>query len=231
MIERILENIQNFQIGRSNWRFSRVERLEVQLDETVVGKFIPLPNWLAAKQALINMKNEDDDECFKWYIGRSQNPVENHPERITPLLRRQCEEFDWSGISFPISWRNIDRFERNNNISVNVLGIVNDQIVTLRKAKKKEKHVILFKLKSGENEHFALVKSLSRLWFGKDSKNRSPREVCDGCLNSFPSKVKFEEHEFFLHQRWSERRSSKAKFHNKVSKSTKINNRSFCHLR
>ena len=197
MIERILENMQNFQLGRSNWRFSRVERLEIQLDETVVGRFIPLPSWLAAKQALINMKNEDDDECFKWCIGRSQNPVKNHPERITPLLRTQCEEFDWSNSSFPISWRDIDRFERNNNISVNVLGEVKNEIVTLRKAKKKEKHVILFKLKSGENEHFALVKSLRRLWFGKDSKNRSSGEVCDGCLNSFPSKEKFEDHQEF----------------------------------
>ena len=27
------------------------------------------------------------------------------------------------GISFPISWRGIDRFERQNDISVNVLGL------------------------------------------------------------------------------------------------------------
>ena len=99
---RILENMRNFQRGRSNWRFMRVERVEIQTDEMRVGKYIPLPDLLAGKQAIINMKNKNDDECFKWCIGRSQHPVKKNAERITSLLRKQCEEFDWSGISFPL---------------------------------------------------------------------------------------------------------------------------------
>ena len=198
MFARILENMRNFQRGRSNWRFMRVERLEIQTEEMQVGKFIHLPDWLAAKQAIINMKNENDDECFKWCIGRSQNPVKKNAERITSLLREQCEEFDWSGISFPVGWRDIDRFERNNDISVNVLGIVKGQVRTLRKTREKnENHVILFKLKDGENEHFALVKNLNRLWFGEDSKHRDQRHVCDGCLNSFASEKSLVEHQEF----------------------------------
>ena len=198
---RILENMRNFQRGRSNWRFMRVERVEIQTDEMRVGKYIPLPDLLAGKQAIINMKNENDDECFKWCIGRSQHPVKKNAERITSLLRRQCEEFDWSGISFPVGWRDIDKFERNNDISVNVLGLVDQEIVTLRKTKhKKEKHVILFKLKNAKTEHFAWVKNLNRLWFGIDSKHRSQRHVCDGCLNSFASEKSFVQHqEFCVH--------------------------------
>ena len=48
--------------------------------------------------------------------------------------------------------------------------------------------MILFKLKQGENEHFALVNNINRLWFGQDSKNKNQRQVCEGCLNSFNSK-------------------------------------------
>ena len=198
MIFRLLEHMRNFQRGRSNWRFMKVERVEIQTDEMRVGKFIPLPDSLAAKKAIINMRNENDEECFKWCIGRSQNPVEKNAERITSLLRRQCEEFDWSGISFPVGWKDIDRFERNNDISVNVLGFVEGEIVTLRKTKKKkERHVILLKLKNAKTEHFALVKNLNRLWFGADSKHRGQRHVCDSCLNSFASEKSFQQHQEF----------------------------------
>ena len=198
MNEWMLENMRNFQKGRSNWQFLRVERVEIHLDEMTVGKFIPLPDWLDAKKALTNMKNENDDECFKYCLGRWKNPVEKNPQRITSLLKKQCEEFNWEGISFPISWRGIDRFERQNDISVNVLGLDGKEIVTLRKTReKKENHVILFKLKNGENEHFALVNNLNRLWFGQDSKNKNQRQVCDGCLNSFNSKETLEVHQEF----------------------------------
>ena len=198
MHEWMLENMRNFQKGRSNWQFLRVEKLEIHLDEMTVGKFIPLPDGLDAKKALTNMKNENDEECFKYCLGRWKNPVEKNPQRITSLLKKQCEEFNWEGISFPISWRGIDRFERQNNISVNVLGLDGKEIITLRKTQeKKENHVILFKLKQGENEHFALVNNLNRLWFGQDSKNKNQRQVCDGCLNSFNSKETLEVHQEF----------------------------------
>ena len=198
MNEWMLENMQNFQKGRSNWQFLRVEKLEIHLDEMTVGKFIPLPDWLDAKKALTNMKNENDEKCFIYCLARWKYSVKKNPQRITPLLKKQCEEFNLDGISFPISWRGIDRFERQNGISVNVLGLDGKEIVTLRKTReKKENHVILFKLKQGENEHFALVNNLNRLWFGQDSKNKNQRQVCDGCLNSFNSKETLEVHQEF----------------------------------
>ena len=198
MNEWMLENMRNFQKGKSNWQFLRVEKLEIHLDEMVVGKYIPLPDWLESKKALTNMKNVDDEKCFVWCLGRWKNPVDKNPQRITPLLKKQCEEFNLEGISFPISWRGIDRFERQNGISVNVLGLEGKEIVTLRKTReKKENHVILFKLKQGENEHFALVNNLNRLWFGQDSKNKNQRQVCEGCLNSFNSKETLEVHQEF----------------------------------
>ena len=45
------------------------------------SSYIPLPKFLAAKKAIINLKNEDD-ECFKWAITRAINPVEKNAEHI-----------------------------------------------------------------------------------------------------------------------------------------------------
>ena len=48
--------------------------------------YIPLLKFLAAKKAIINLKNEDN-VCFKWAITRALNPVEKNYERIDKKLR------------------------------------------------------------------------------------------------------------------------------------------------
>ena len=50
------------------------------------SSYIPLPAFLAAKKAIINLKN-GDDECFKWAIARALNPVEKHSASIDKKLR------------------------------------------------------------------------------------------------------------------------------------------------
>ena len=50
MNEWMLENMQNFQKGRSNWQFLRVEKLEIHLDEMTVGNlFRFLIGWTLKK--------------------------------------------------------------------------------------------------------------------------------------------------------------------------------------
>ena len=132
-------------------------------DEERFGAWIPLPPVLENQKALINVKNEDE-ECFKWCVARHFFR-EFHPERVTERVRTFAEkEFDWRGISFPVNWKHIDIFERNNDISVNVLGLEDKEIFIARKTRRKrDRHVNLFKFREGEKEHFCLVNSLSRL--------------------------------------------------------------------
>ena len=66
MIARIAENIANFQRRGSNWQFVSINRLEIHLgDWKPLGgsSFIPLPKKIRNKNAIINLKNEDD-QCF-----------------------------------------------------------------------------------------------------------------------------------------------------------------------
>ena len=54
-----------------------------QLNLTRGSSYLPLPDWLARKKAIINPKNENK-ECFKWAVMAAlefQN-IESHPERI-----------------------------------------------------------------------------------------------------------------------------------------------------
>ena len=78
MKETVLESLAKFQRQGSNWRFHSVLRLDLRTVKYLPlggSSYIPLPKFLAAKKAIINLKNEDD-ECFKWAIARALNPVE-----------------------------------------------------------------------------------------------------------------------------------------------------------
>jgi Rho termination factor, N-terminal domain len=92
--DKILESMASFQMHGSNWRFKSVSKLDIN---TVMYKplngssYIPLPDNLAAKKAIINVKN-DDDECFKWCITRALNPSDKNQERITKELMEQSKK-------------------------------------------------------------------------------------------------------------------------------------------
>ena len=95
MIGEVLENMAQFQRRGSNWRFEELLKLETHLVHFVPFKgnsWIPLPEAISAKKA-VNMKNEDD-ECFKWCVARSLNPVERDSKRVTQKLRKQAEELN-----------------------------------------------------------------------------------------------------------------------------------------
>ena len=128
-VQTIEERIQNFNQRGSNWRFERVLSLDIHFTDFIPlcgSTFIPLPKKIRDKKAVINMKN-DDDQCFKWSVTRSLNPVEKNSERITKELKDQSERLDWSGLKFPVKLDQIVIFEKfNPSISINVFGFEGD---------------------------------------------------------------------------------------------------------
>ena len=160
MENEMIENMERFNRGGSNWTFEKVLFLEIHFvrwnplgGKPLGGKplrgsgWFALPPVLENKKALINMKNEDD-MCFKWCLARAANPVEIHPERITPKLREQAEKLNWEGCKFPMAVDKIKLFEnRNPNISVNVFGWKSGVFPLKVVREEKEIHVDLLLLK------------------------------------------------------------------------------------
>ena len=78
---------------------------------------------MANKKSIINVKNDNDNECFKWAEISAVYPARVHPERLNKEMRANSEKFDWTGIEFPTPLKQIDRFEKNNpGYVVNVLA-------------------------------------------------------------------------------------------------------------
>ena len=104
MIAHMKGQIENPALLNSRFVFDEVLFMNVdfhQLNLTRGSSYLPLPNWLACKKAIIKPKNKDQ-ECFKWAVIAASRweEINNNPERISKLKRFE-KDFDWSGIGFP----------------------------------------------------------------------------------------------------------------------------------
>ena len=201
MSNEILENVANFQRRGSGWIFRTVLSMDIHLNkyEPLSGSsYIPLPKVLQSKKAIVNVKNEEDNECFKWSITTAMYPAENHPEKICKQLKENSEKFNWDGINFPASFKDIDKFEKlNPSISINVFSY-EQEVYPLRITKKaNDKTVNLLLISKGENQHYCWIKNMSRLLTSQISKNIIKRFYCLRCLNSFYTAESLEKHEMY----------------------------------
>ena len=75
-------------------------------------------------------------ECFKWaVIAATRWQVKgDHPERISKLKKYE-NDFDWRNVKFPVSFRDINKFESRNEITINVLPCEDKEIYICRKGK------------------------------------------------------------------------------------------------
>ena len=88
------------------------------------SSYLPLPNELRnPMKALINLQNEDE-KCFLWCHVRHLNPEKKHPERIKLTDKESIKKSDYSGISFPVSYKDYNKIEKQNQINVNVFSYI-----------------------------------------------------------------------------------------------------------
>jgi hypothetical protein len=197
MSEVVLERLAKFQQLGSNWRFKSIIDLQVhtvKYEPLQGSSYIKLPDKLAAKKAIINPQNEDD-ECFKWVVTRALNPVKKDQEVITKKLRKQAEMFNWKGVTFPVNLKEIDEFEkRNSNISINVFGYETN-VYPLRISKyERENPINMLLISDGTKQHYCLIKDMSRLLASQATKKHQKRYYCLRCLNGFASEDSLTKH-------------------------------------
>ena len=84
-------------------------------------------------------------------------------------------------IEFPITFKDIFKFERLNMVSINMYGIENKQVLLLRLTDDK-KHVNLLYLQDSHNDnlgYFACIKNLSRLVSSQITRKKNKKFFCD----------------------------------------------------
>ena len=96
----------------------------VQYEPIKASSYIKLPTELRSNmKGLINLKNKDK-QCFRWCHIRHLNPQDVHSERIKKS-DRQYIKLNYDGIEFPVTTKQYNKIEKQNEINISVFGYEN----------------------------------------------------------------------------------------------------------
>ena len=199
-IDGIEGGIENYQQTGSAWYFKEVEKLEihtVEYNPTKGSSYIPLPDWISNKKAIVNIENKDE-KCFLWCILRYLHPKERDEERLTGLKKYEFS-LNTKGITFPMKLKDITKFEKLNPSlpGINVFSVnENKKFYPLRMAEKDCLNTIdLFFFEQDGVSHYSLIKNFTRLINSQitASKNGSIF-ICKKCFSHFTKNELLQKH-------------------------------------
>ena len=174
----------------SGWTIQSVENhyINVVKYEPMKGSsYIQLPTELRHNnKGLINMKNEDN-ECFRWCHIRHLNPQDKDAQRIKKSDKAFVANLDYSGIEFPVTTKQYNKIEKQNEININVFGYENKQKYPIHVSKEKyEDCMNLLLITENENKHYVLIKDFNKFMYDT-TKHESRKHFCMHCLQCFSS--------------------------------------------
>ena len=192
VIHTILENINTYQQNGSGWYFKEIVNLEIHtVDYRPMkgGSYIPLPDWIMRKKAIVSLRNKDN-KCFIWSILRYLHPREKNDSRLTDLYQYEHELNIPRGITFPVKVKDITKFESlNPDIpGINVFSVnESKKFYPLRMAlRDPHKTIDLFLYEEDGKHHYSLIKNFSRLFRSQiTSRTNEPIHICKRCFTHF----------------------------------------------
>ena len=198
MIANMKFQIENPALLNGRFVFDEFLYLDInfhQLNLMRGSSYLPLPDWLVRKKAIINPHN-DDEECFKWSVIAAENVGMKNPQRVSNL-RKFADNYDWSGLKFPVSTKDLRKFETKNNVSVNVLAVEGRDIYIHRKGRRMGRDINLLLISEDGINHYTAIKSLSRLLRSTNIKHKCKQHFCMNCLQGFTQELSRDQHQAY----------------------------------
>ena len=159
VVDIIERKIKEFISQGSGWSLGKVVKLDLHVasyEPLCVAFFIPTDPWLAAKRAIINVKN-DDGKCFVWSALVGLHPQKLHANRVSKYVP-YMKELSVKDLIFPLKVTDVKKFEKLNPfMSVNVFA--------LKTNRNAANHVNLLVITSGDRWHYTLIKNKNALLF------------------------------------------------------------------
>ena len=121
--QQILNKIAQWISEGSGWTIQLIENHYINIvnyNPLEGSSYIQLPSELQnSKKGLINLKNKDN-ECFRRCHIRHLNPQDKDPQRIKKTDKQYIKKLDYSSIEFPVTVKQINKIEKQNNICINL---------------------------------------------------------------------------------------------------------------
>ena len=172
----------------SGWTIESVDNHHlniVQYQPMKGSSYIRLPQELRnSSKGLINMKNEDN-ECFRWCHIRHLNPVDKDPQRIKKSDKQYIQDLDYTGIEFPVTTKQYNKIEKQNEIRINVFGYENKQPYPIYVSKEKyDIQMNLLLISENDNKHYVVIKDFNKFMYNQ-TKHKERKHFCMHCLQCF----------------------------------------------
>ena len=201
--QKIVQSFDEFLRHGSGWILESIDYLRLYTAEyaPMRGKsYIPTPDSIKGKRAIVNIHNEDD-RCFEYAIIASQHyqEVDDCTNSCRPSqYSKWIGYYNFDGCNMPMTLDDVSKFERNNGLAINVYHIKHDGKLTAplritQQKKKLEEYVNLLLIEGEKDCHYTWIRNLDKLLsYGDDHK----RNFCPFCLQGFDKRYKktLEEH-------------------------------------
>ena len=92
-------------------------------DPLKVSSYIHLPKNIKLKKAVVNIQNNDNNICFLLSDLAHLHPPKRISERVTHYTKYE-NTLNVKDLKFPMSLWDFPKFEKMNNLSVNVYGLM-----------------------------------------------------------------------------------------------------------
>ena len=193
--EELVKAIAQWLSEGSGWTIQSVDSHYINLTQYKPlqgSSYIELPTELRnPAKALINLKNKDE-ACFGWCHVRHLNPKEKDPQRIKKDDNRFIKDkiVNYTGIEFPVTIKQYNKIEKQNNININVFGYEEKQIYPIYISKEKfTDHMELLLITEGTKTHYVLIKDFNKLMYNQ-TKHKERKHFCMHCLFRTLSELK-----------------------------------------
>ena len=189
VMKEISEKLSKYDVNGSGWVFDTILSHDLHVskyDPFIGSSYLELPKKLRnSMKGLINIKN-DDEKCFLWCHVRHLRPQERDPNRVKKEDRVVASQLNYRGIRFPVEISQVDRVEKQNEISINIFGYEN-KVIKLRSSSAKYKEVMnLLLIERDGKSHYVLIKDFNKLMFNI-TKDRNKKHFCMHCFQHFLS--------------------------------------------
>ena len=149
------------------------------------SSYIKMPKDLR-NRSLINIKNYDN-ECFRWCHIRHLNPQKKNPQRIKKVDREYIKNLNYSGIEFPVTIKQYNKIEKQNNININVFSYSNGVIFPIYVSRERNEDMLnLLLLTKTAGRHYILIKDFNT-FMHNITKHSGKKNFCMFCLQHFSS--------------------------------------------
>ena len=209
-IDTYIEDIENFQNEGSGWVIEQFKGIYMNIAgyQPMRGSsYIPLPEYIQNKKAVINPKN-DDQMCFKWALGTGLiiDTIKHHPERNSKDKQETINQLiNDDGINYPVEVNNqvYKKILKQNDFTFNVYSYDVDEnnnymfypLFVVDQPKDKHINLLYFTsiVDNDQKAHYTFIKDFDKLLFDTTKKDHK-KHICIKCLHNFSSKELLDNH-------------------------------------